>query len=84
MQFTEYYVEYVPQSVRTRVPHAYDEYLQKLAASRKRGRTEKRYLPLYQRYQTTSLLKEIDLKDHVIQELNSRVFKLESIIQVIY
>lgn len=65
------------------MPHDYDVYLQKLEASRKRGRTEEKYVPLVPRVHTSDLITEISLKDSVIQKLNTRVYKLESVIKVI-
>ena len=76
-------MEYIPRTLKRKAPHDYDVYLQKLDALRKRGRTEKKYLPLLPRIDASSLITEIGVKDSVIQKLNSRVFKLESIIQVI-
>ena len=75
-------MEYIPRTLKRKAPHDYDVYLQKLDALRKRGRTEKKYLPLLPRIDSSSLITEIGVKDSVIQKLNSRVFKLESIIQV--
>ncbi|PWA87560.1 phospholipase-like, Aminotransferase-like mobile domain protein [Artemisia annua] len=83
IQSQEFIMEYIPKTRKRRAPDEYDVYLQKLDAARKRGRTEKKYLPLVPRIEASSLITEIDLKDRVIQELNSRVFKLESIIQVL-
>ena len=74
---------YIPKTRKRRAPDEYDVFLKKLEAARKRRRTEIQYLPLVPRIDASSLITEIGLKDRVIQELNSRVFKLESIIQVI-
>lgn len=77
-------MEYIPRTLKRKAPHDYDLYLQKLDTLRKRGRTEKKYLPLVHRIDACSLITEIGVKDCVIQKLNNRVFKLESIIQVIF
>lgn len=77
-------MEYIPRTLKRKAPHDYDLYLQKLDTLRKRGRTEKKYLPLVHRIDASSLITEIGVKDCVIQKLNNRVFKLESIIQVIF
>ncbi|PWA82033.1 phospholipase-like protein [Artemisia annua] len=82
-QSQEFIMGYIPKTRKRRAPDEYDVYLQKLDADRKRGRIEKKYLPLVPSIEATSLITEIGLKDRVIQELNSRVFKLESVIQVI-
>ena len=74
---------YIPKTRKRKAPDEYDVYFQKLDAARKRGRTERKYLPLVPRNDVSSLITEIDLKDRVIHELNTRVFKLECIIQVI-
>lgn len=74
---------YIPRTMKRKEPHDYDVYLQKLDALRKRGKTEKKYLPLLDRIDVNSLVTEIGVKDCVIQKLNDRVFKLESIIKVI-
>ncbi|PWA72848.1 F-box associated interaction domain-containing protein [Artemisia annua] len=74
---------YIPRTLKRKAPHDYDVYLQKLDALRKRGKTEKKYLPLIHRIDASSLITEIGVKDSVIQKLNNRVFKLESIIQVL-
>ena len=84
IQFIEYFKGYIPRIRKPKVPHAYDVYLQKLDASRKRGRTEHKYLPLVPRVHTSDLITELSLKDSVIQKLNTRVYKLESVIQVLY
>lgn len=76
-------MNYIPRTLKRKAPHEYDIYLQKLDAVRKRGRIEKKYLPLVPRIEVSSLITEIGVKDSVIQKLNTRVFKLESIIQVI-
>lgn len=75
---------YIPRTLKRKAPHEYDLYLQKLDELRKRGRTEKKYLPLVDRIDASSLITEIGLKDSVIQKLNTRLFKLEYIVQVIF
>ncbi|PWA66519.1 phospholipase-like protein [Artemisia annua] len=82
-EFIEYFKGYIPRTLKPRVPHDYDVYLRKLDASRKRGRTEHKYLPIVPRVHTADLITEISLKDSVIQKLNTRVYKLESIIKVL-
>ena len=79
----DYIMKYKPRSITHKEPHAYDDYLKKLEALRKRGRTEKKFLPVVPRIEVKSLITEIGVKDSVIQKLNNRVYKLESIIQVI-
>ncbi|GJZ27454.1 phospholipase-like protein, partial [Tanacetum coccineum] len=80
--FHEYYTAYVPRSAPTRYPDLFDDYLKKLSASRKRGKLDTRYLPIIRRCDTTSV-EEIRVKDCVISQLNSRVYKLETIIKVL-
>ncbi|GJX24206.1 hypothetical protein Tco_0228651 [Tanacetum coccineum] len=58
------------------------ENLEKLSASRKRGKLDTRDLPIIRRCDTTSV-EEIRVKDCVISQLNSRVYKLETIIKVL-
>ncbi|GJZ64713.1 hypothetical protein Tco_0621134, partial [Tanacetum coccineum] len=78
----KYYTAYIPRSAPTRYPDLFDEYLKKLAASRKRGKLDTRDLPIIRRCDTTSV-EEIRVKDCVISELNYRVYKLETIIKVL-
>ncbi|PWA42179.1 F-box domain-containing protein [Artemisia annua] len=75
-------MEYVPRAPTSRVSHPYDVYLKKCAEGRKRGRIRYRDLPIIDRSEI-SITKELMLKDHVITQLNARVFKLEAIIQVL-
>nr|GEW74803.1 phospholipase-like protein [Tanacetum cinerariifolium] len=78
--FREYYTAYVPRSAPTRYPDMFDDYLKKLSASRKRGKLDTRDLPIIRRCDTTSV-EEIKVKDCVISQLNSRVYKLVTIIK---
>ena len=80
----EYFKGYIPRTRKPRELHDYDVFLQKLAASLKRGMTEQKHLPLVPRVYTSDLITEISLKDSVIQKLNTLVYKLESIIKVIF
>ncbi|GJZ08071.1 phospholipase-like protein, partial [Tanacetum coccineum] len=80
--FREYYTTYVPRSAPTRYPDLFDDYLKKFSASRKRGKLDTRDLPIIRRCDTTSV-EEIRVKDCVISQLNSRVYKLETIIKVL-
>ncbi|GKA36127.1 hypothetical protein Tco_0722618 [Tanacetum coccineum] len=80
--FREYYTAYVPRSAPTRYPDLFDDYLKKLSASHKRGKLDTRDLPIIRRCDTTSV-EEIRVKDCVISQLNSRVYKLETIIKVL-
>ena len=82
INFREFSMEYVPRAPPNRASHPYDVYLQKCAAARKRGRIRSSDVPIVDRTET-SINNEIRLKDHVISQLNVRVFKLEAIIQVI-
>nr|GEX91798.1 phospholipase-like protein [Tanacetum cinerariifolium] len=80
--FREFYIAYIPMTPPTRYPDLFDDYLKKLAASRKRGKIDTRDLPIICRCDTCSF-EEIRLKDGVIIELNFLVFKLEAIIKVL-
>ncbi|GJT73168.1 hypothetical protein Tco_1032454 [Tanacetum coccineum] len=80
--FREYYTAYVPRSAPTRYPDLFDDYLKKLSASHKREKLDTRDLPIIRRCDTTSV-EEIRVKDCVISQLNSRVYKLEAIIKVL-
>ncbi|GJT57010.1 phospholipase-like protein, partial [Tanacetum coccineum] len=82
MFFREFYMAYISRTPSTRYPDLFDDYLKKLAASHKRGKINTKDLPIIHRCDTSSV-EEIRLKDRVITELNSRVFKLEAIIKVI-
>ncbi|GJT58942.1 hypothetical protein Tco_1002475 [Tanacetum coccineum] len=57
-------------------------YFKKLSAAGKRAKIATMDLPMVPRCDSSYLLKEINLKDNVITQLNTRVFKLEAIIQV--
>ena len=81
INFIEFSIGYVPRPPPNRDSHPYDAYLKKCAAARKRGRIRFSDLPIIDRCET-SIANEIRLKDHVITQLNVRVFKLEAIIQV--
>ena len=59
-----------------------DTYLDKLKKARKRGITDA--CEIANSRKSYSCIKEKSLKDCVIEELNMRVFKLESIIQVLH
>lgn len=59
-----------------------DTYLAKLEKARKRGITD--VLEMATARSSYSCIREKSLKDCVIEELNIRVFKLESIIQVLH
>ncbi|PWA60176.1 phospholipase-like protein [Artemisia annua] len=80
--YREFAMEYVPRAPPNRVSHPYDVYLKKCAERRKRGRIRYSDLPSIDRSET-SITKELMLKDHVITQMNARVFKLEAIIQVL-
>ncbi|GKC45884.1 hypothetical protein Tco_1063606, partial [Tanacetum coccineum] len=73
---------YISRTPSTRYPDLFNDYLKKLAASHKRGKINTRDLPIIHMCDTSSV-EEIRLKDRLITELNSRVFKLEAIIKVI-
>ncbi|GJU97776.1 phospholipase-like protein, partial [Tanacetum coccineum] len=70
------------RSAPTRYPDMFDDYVKKLSASRKLGKLDTRDLPIICRCDTTSV-EEIKVKDCVISQLNSRVYKLETIIKVL-
>nr|GEU32463.1 phospholipase-like protein [Tanacetum cinerariifolium] len=80
--FHEFYIAYIPRTPPIRYPDPFDDYLNKLAASRKRGKIDTRVLPIIRRCDTSSV-EEIRLKGGVITELKSRVFKLEAINKVV-
>ncbi|PWA92301.1 phospholipase-like, Aminotransferase-like mobile domain protein [Artemisia annua] len=82
MFYREFAMEYVPRAPPNRVSHPYDVYLKKCAERRKRGRIRYSELPSIDRSET-SITKELMLKDHVITQMNARLFKLEAIIQVL-
>ncbi|GJZ54463.1 hypothetical protein Tco_0609348 [Tanacetum coccineum] len=80
--FRQYNMVYIPRTPPTRYLDLFDDYLKKLAASRKRGKLDTRDLPIIRRYDTSSV-EVIRVKDRVITELNSRVLKVEAIIKVL-
>nr|GEY90783.1 phospholipase-like protein [Tanacetum cinerariifolium] len=80
--FHEYCTTYVPRSAPTRYPYLFDDYLKKLSASRKHGKLDTKDLPIICRCDTTSV-EEIRVKDCVISQLNSCVYKLGTIIKVL-
>ncbi|PWA38254.1 phospholipase-like protein [Artemisia annua] len=80
--YREFAMEYVPRAPPNRVSHPYDVYLKNCTERRKRGCIRYSDLPSIDRSET-SITKELMLKDHVITQMNARVFKLEAIIQVL-
>ncbi|GKB43410.1 hypothetical protein Tco_0888352 [Tanacetum coccineum] len=54
-----------------------------LSASQKRAKIATKDLPIIPRCDSSCLIKEIILKDNVITQLNTRIFKPEAIIQVL-
>ena len=83
MDFRKFFMSYTPRTPPKTYTDLFDDYIKKLSASRKRGKIGTTDLPIIRRCDTT-IVEEIRLKDGVIAELNSRLFKLEAIIKVIY
>lgn len=82
IKFTAFFHDYIPRTPPVKTTHLYDEWLKKMAAARKRGKTERKHLPIIRRSESSII--EISItQDRVITELNKRLFKLETIIQVI-
>ncbi|GJR15889.1 phospholipase-like protein [Tanacetum coccineum] len=82
--FLEFFIHYTPRTplIRATATSICDDYLQKLFSARKRGKIERKDLPIVHR--TGSSIIEISLiQDGVITELNACVFKPEAIIQVL-
>ncbi|GJR57857.1 phospholipase-like protein, partial [Tanacetum coccineum] len=80
MAFRKFFMSYIPRTPPTSYTDLFEDYIKKLSASRKRGKIDKRDLPIIRRCDTT-IVEEIRLKDGVIAKLNSRFFKLEAIIK---
>lgn len=82
IQFMDFFNDYIPRTPPVKTTHIGDEYLNKLATARKRGKVERKHLPIIRNSQS-SLLEISIIQDGVITELNARLFKLEGIIQVL-
>ncbi|PWA69469.1 phospholipase-like protein [Artemisia annua] len=82
IQFMDYFHHYIPRTPPVKTTHLADEYFKKLAAARRRGKIERKHLPIIRK--SESSLVEINIiQDGVITELNARLFKLKGIIQVL-
>ncbi|GKD21909.1 hypothetical protein Tco_1223612, partial [Tanacetum coccineum] len=83
INFRNFFMVYLPRNPPIIYNDLYEDYLNKLSASRKRAEIATKDLPIIPRCDSSCLIKEIRLKDNVITQLNTCVFKLEAIIQVL-
>nr|GEU56265.1 phospholipase-like protein [Tanacetum cinerariifolium] len=80
--FRDFFMVYIPRNALIKCNNLYEDYFKKLFAAHKQAKIATTDLPMVPRCDSSYLLKEIKLKDNVITQLNTRVFKLEAIIQV--
>nr|GEV06569.1 hypothetical protein [Tanacetum cinerariifolium] len=76
------FMVYIPRNALIKCNNLYEDYFKKLSIAHKQAKIATTDLPMVPRCASSYLLKEIKLKDNVITQLNTRVFKLKAIIQV--